>query len=92
MTKDNTELVDQPLTVKVFSPVRVFYSGKAKSVSAVNDTGPFDVLPGHINFFSLLKECTVVVDTGDEKIEVPISHGLVHDRHNQLTLFVFGLA
>ena len=83
---------DELLHVKVFSPARIFYEGVAQSVSAVNDTGAFDVLPGHVNFFSLLAPCNVVVDTGKEKVEVPISHGLIHDRRNQLTLFVFGLA
>jgi F0F1-type ATP synthase epsilon subunit len=83
---------EQPLTVKIYSPAEVFYEGRAKSVSALNADGPFDVLDGHINFFSLLVAGTVVVDTGEESREIPISHGILHVRSDQVTLFVFGVA
>ena len=80
-----------PLTVKVFSPEQVFYEGRAQSVSAINKEGPFDVLGNHINFFSLLADGNVVVNTGEQMVEVPISHGIIHVRHDEVTLFVFGL-
>jgi F-type H+-transporting ATPase subunit epsilon len=85
-------LTEQVLNVKIFSPFRVFFEGQAKSVSAVNATGPLDVLPGHINFFSLLSVGNIVIDTGDERVAIPISHGLIHVRTNDVKLFVFGLA
>jgi F0F1-type ATP synthase epsilon subunit len=85
-------LTNELLDVKIFSPYHTFYKGPAKSLSALNSTGPFDVLSGHINFFSVLKEGNVVVDTGAEPKEIPISHGIIHVRRNQVTLFVFGLA
>lgn len=34
------------LRVKVYTPFKVFYEGDALSVSAKNQTGEFDVLPG----------------------------------------------
>ena len=83
---------DPPLTVKVFSPAQTFYEGPARSVSAMNKEGPFDILAGHINFFSLLGEGTVMVDTGEDSVEIPISHGIVHVRQDVISLFVFGLA
>jgi F0F1-type ATP synthase epsilon subunit len=83
---------DELLDVKIFSPYHTFYKGPAKSLSALNSTGPFDVLSGHINFFSVLKEGNVVVDTGNDPREIPITHGIIHVRQNQVTLFVFGLA
>ena len=89
--KDKPVAENQLLDVKVFSPYTVFYKGPAKSVSALNSTGPFDVLAGHINFFSVLEEGNVTVDTGAEPQEIPISHGIIHVRQNKVTLFVFGL-
>jgi len=92
MAEPKEGLTDEPLDVKIFSPYHTFYKGPAKSLSAINSTGPFDVLSGHINFFSVLKEGNVVVDTGADPKEIPISHGIIHVRRNQVTLFVFGLA
>ena len=40
--------------LKVYSPFHVYYNEEAFSLSAENATGPFDVLPHHHNFISLL--------------------------------------
>ena len=85
------ELTKLDLEVKVFSPYRVYYEGPAKSISAINADGAFDVLPGHISFFSILAPGPVTVNTGTDKVEIPISHGIMHVRHNKSTLFVFGV-
>jgi F0F1-type ATP synthase epsilon subunit len=92
MTAADAGPADRPaLRVKVFSPYEIFYEGPARSLSATNAQGRFDVLPGHINFFSILSGGTVAVDTGDEPVAIPISHGVLHLRHDDATLFVFGL-
>ena len=91
MAKASTAEAEELLTVKVFSPYQVFYQGTASSVSAINSTGPFDVLVGHINFFSILVSGTVAVNTGTEPLEYSITHGIIHVRTNNVTLFVFGL-
>ena len=88
--KPNVARNEAVLDVKVFSPLRVFYEGKAKSLSAVNASGPLDVLPLHIAFFSLLVAGDVHINTGEQWITVPITHGVMHVRNNKLTLFVFG--
>jgi F0F1-type ATP synthase epsilon subunit len=83
------------LQARVYSPYRVFYNGPAVSVSGINAHGPFDVLLGHINFFSLLQTGDVTVDTGkegEEPVVIPISHGILHVREDKVTLFVFGMA
>ena len=43
------------MQVKVAAPFRTYFEGEAASVSAANDTGPFDVLPRHKNFMTILK-------------------------------------
>ena len=91
MAKTNIPEEEQ-LEVKIFSPYRTFYKGVARSVSGLNATGPFDVLAGHINFFSVLEEGNVVVDTGKDHQEIPIAHGVIHVRRNKVTMFVFGLS
>lgn len=75
------------LKVKVFSPFRTYFQGEAKSVSAVNKVGPFDVLPHHANFLSLLTSGTVSVDTGFEMYRFPIGRGIIKVTANTVTVF-----
>lgn len=77
------------MEVKVYSPFRDYYDGLAFSLSAVNDTGPFDILPEHHNFISLLNPCDMVVRTvnnGDQKIR--ISGGLIHVKADKIIVFL----
>ncbi len=87
---DPPETVDvNSLQVKVYSPYQVFYDGPAKSISAENDTGPFDILPRHHNFMTLVNEGDILirsVDAEDKKIR--ISKGVLHVRSNKVTLFL----
>ena len=73
--------------VKIFSPFQTYYQGEAISLSAANRTGPFDILPGHINFFSLITSGTVVVNTGFQQLEFQIGRGVVRVNKDSVTLF-----
>lgn len=74
--------------VKVHAPYKVYFDGIADSVSAVNQTGPFDVLPRHHNFMTLLSAGDVVVRTshGDEKFT--ISQGVMHVKADRAIVFL----
>lgn len=77
------------MSVKVYSPFRDYYDGRAFSVSAENDTGPFDILPKHHNFISLLQPCDLIVRTireGEQKII--ISGGIMHVKADQVIVFL----
>ena len=76
------------LSVRILGPTRTLYEGPANSISAHNKEGPFDVLLDHQNFFSLLDECQIVVDTGFNNLTFPISQGLLKVKSNVVTLFV----
>ena len=83
---NNSEL---SMEVKVYSPFRDYYDGPAFSLSAENDTGPFDILPKHHNFISLLSPCEMVVRTvknGDQKIR--ISGGIMHVKADKVIVFL----
>lgn len=77
----------QRLRVKVFSPYQTFFEGTAVSLSASNETGPFDVLFGHSNFFCLLTAGRVAIDTGFNPVLVDVEGGLLRVRDNIVTLF-----
>jgi F0F1-type ATP synthase epsilon subunit len=85
--KKKTE--EKLLTVKVFSPYQTYYEGGAESMSAVNDTGPFDILPRHHNFMTLVNAGEITIRTGREQDKkIRISKGVMHVRHNKVTLFL----
>ncbi len=74
--------------VKVYSPFRVYFDNPAQSISAISRTGPFDVLPGHKNFMTLLVPCDVVVRTERGEQKFAIQRGVMHVRHNHVTVFL----
>jgi len=76
------------LQAKIWSPFRVYFDGKAKSVSAVNKTGPFDILPHHHNFITLLDACDLVLDTAGGETRIKISGGVMHVHQNAVTVFL----
>ena len=76
------------LKVRILGPTRSLYDGKAISISAHNKQGAFDILYNHQNFFSLLDECQVVVNTGTQNLTFPVNEGLLKVKSNTVTLFV----
>lgn len=77
------------LHVKVLSPTQAFYDGPAMSVSATNRVGPFDILAGHANFFTLLSEGNIVVNTGAQSLTFAITHGIAKVHADTVTFFVY---
>lgn len=77
------------MQVKVSSPFNNYFEGQAFSVSGVNATGPFDVLPGHHNFICLLEPSTLIIraSSGEEQ-KINISGGLMHVKANQVVVFL----
>lgn len=74
--------------VMVHAPYKTYYDGPAQSVSATNDTGPFDVLADHHNFMTLLSECDVIVRHGDEQEKIGIQRGVMHVKANEVIIFL----
>ncbi len=76
------------MTVLVHSPFRSYFDGLAFSISAENLVGPFDVLPGHHNFITLLQACELVIraKTGEQKIN--ISGGIMHVKADRIVVFL----
>lgn len=74
--------------VKVHAPYKVYYDDQATSISAENDTGPFDILPNHHNFMTLVNQCDVVVRNGEKEEKIPVARGVMHVKADQVILFL----
>lgn len=77
------------MAVKVYAPFQVYFEGDAFSVSAINATGPFDILPNHHNFLCMLTPCDLLVTPveGDSKT-IKIHRALMHVKANRVVVFM----
>ncbi len=76
------------MNVKVYSPFQTYFDGPAYSISAINDTGPFDVLPKHHNFLTLLGACKLTIQTQQGERSIQISRGMMHVKADQVIVFL----
>lgn len=76
------------LTVIARAPFEVHYEGAAQAVSAANRVGPFDILPGHADFFSILIPGEIIIETTSEPVSFNITNGIIAVRDNEVMLFV----
>lgn len=76
------------MAVKVYAPFKVYFEGDAYSISAVNDVGPFDILPRHRNFLCMLVPCTLTIQTQSGQQSVKIARALMHVKADRVSVFV----
>lgn len=80
----------QPIMhIKIYSPFKTYFDDNALSISAVNDTGPFDILPHHHNFMTLLNQGIIQVQTsrGDQQ-QFNITRGVMHVKADAVIVFL----
>ncbi len=79
------------MRVKVYSPFKVYYDEESYSISGQNATGPFDILPHHHNFMTLLDACILTITPVEGNIheqKIRISGGLMHVKADKVTVFL----
>lgn len=76
------------MAVKVYAPFKVYFEGDAYSISAVNDVGPFDILPRHRNFLCMLVPCTLTIQTAAGQQSIKIARALMHVKADRVSVFV----
>lgn len=74
--------------VKIYAPFRVYFDESALSLSGENATGPFDILPHHHRFISLLKPGELLVRTPQGESRVRIAGGIMHVKGDEVTVFL----
>ncbi len=76
------------MIVKVYSPFENYFDEPAYSITAENETGPFDVLPRHHNFMTLVSACEmkITAPTGDKTIR--INRAVMHVKADKVVVFL----
>ena len=79
------------MRIKVYSPFKTYYDEDSYSISGVNATGPFDILPHHHNFMTLLDACILEIKPalpGAKDQKIRISGGLMHVKADKVIVFL----
>jgi len=76
--------------IKVYSPFKSYYEGLGTSISAANETGPFDILTGHHRFLTLISTCEIDIKTADgiEVEKIKIDRGIMYVKTDRVTVFL----
>lgn len=84
------EKLNKPtMAVKIYAPFQVYFEGEAYSLSAVNDIGPFDILPKHRNFLCMLVPCDIVVQPVKGKTRtIKVHRALMHVKADRVSVFM----
>jgi F0F1-type ATP synthase epsilon subunit len=87
-TKYAPKLSKDQIYVKIYAPFKDYYDGVAKSITATNDTGRFDVLAEHHNFITILNSGDIVVRDDQGEHVIKIEQGIMHVKGNQIVVFL----
>ena len=90
LASDMPKAYDKPqMHVKVYSPFKTYVNEVAYSITAKNETGPFDILPHHHNFITLLEDGEVTINSSTRgNVIIRISGGLMHVKADEVTVFL----
>jgi len=76
------------IKVTILNREQVVYQGEVLSVTSVNDKGPFDILPHHQNFISLIREKIVIRPVEGKPFQYRIKGGLLQVLADQVRIFL----
>jgi F0F1-type ATP synthase epsilon subunit len=74
--------------VKISNADKLLYEGNAIAVSSYNEKGPFDILPMHANFISIIKDELVVHQSKGKSQEMKIGSGIMKAVENKVLVFL----
>lgn len=76
------------ISVHIDSPGKKLWEGQARSVSSINSQGPFDILPYHATFVTLVESQPVNIRTDKGQIlKFEFDHCVIFNRNNIVAIF-----
>ena len=64
------------------------FEGEVRSVSSVNASGPFDVLPTHSNFICLIKRRLSIIAASGKKTEFNVDSGVIQVLKDKVNIYL----
>lgn len=78
---------DKLLIVEINSPEKEIWSGHAYSISSVNSKGPFDILPLHSNFITIIENQAIKINTGAKIEEFNFKNAVLYVTNNKAIIY-----
>ena len=75
------------LHIKIQSPEGPVWEGRADSISSENVHGPFDVLPQHARFITVIQKKDIFVREGKELKTFNFPRALMFVRDDQVSIY-----
>lgn len=76
------------LNVSIRSKEKLLYSGVAKTISSENESGPFDILPGHANFISLIFSYVILDRHLSSETSFDLEKGVMYVISDKVEIYV----
>lgn len=86
--KDSTAGAKPLMHIKIYSPFKIYFDQDGYSITGVNNTGPFDILPHHHNFMTLLDASELLIRTPVGEQRIRIARGIMHVKSDQVIVFL----
>lgn len=76
------------MTISIRKRDGLVFAGDVYAVSSENEIGPFDILPYHENFISLIARYLIIHLDGGLKKEIEVAKGVLKVKENKLEVFI----
>lgn len=85
---DQQPIKKDALSVTIRNWGGVVTKEEAKAISSFNESGPFDILPEHANFISIIKDTLIIHKDQGQKNEMKIGRGILRTHSNQVEIYL----
>jgi F0F1-type ATP synthase epsilon subunit len=75
------------IKVKISTPTDVLWEGEAESVSSINSQGPFDILPKHANFVTLVQGEPISVRSDQRERQYSFKNAVIHTDKDSVRIY-----
>jgi F0F1-type ATP synthase epsilon subunit len=80
--------IKESLFVEVRSRQGLTFGGELEAVTAYNSVGPFDVLPRHSNFISMITKKIILRQHDGRTDEIALENGIMMVEENKVYIFL----
>jgi F0F1-type ATP synthase epsilon subunit len=80
--------IKESLQVEVRSRQGLIYEGELEAVTSYNTVGPFDVLPRHSNFISMINKKLILRQHDGRTDEITLDNGVMMVEENKVYIFL----
>lgn len=86
--KTQAVTIPEKLQIKVSDSEQVHFEGEADVLSSTDENGPFDLLPMHANFISIINDHLIIYKSKQVLKEVKLETGILKVADNRVSVFL----